>query len=195
MNRIRAFIALNLPVDVIRAAAAVQERLRAAAKAAGMRVGWVPAANMHVTLKFLGEIPEELAAAIADVLSAKLAGRPSLQVTVKGAGTFPEGSRPRVVWLGVQGEGDPVAALAGDVETWLEELGVARESRPFHAHLTLGRVKHGSGELVAGLEEELVGECNAREVVLYRSVLQRTGAEYVPLRRVLLGPEASTKNI
>jgi 2'-5' RNA ligase len=191
MTRIRAFVALNLPVELIRETAPLQARLRDAAKTAGMRVGWVPAANMHVTLKFLGEIPEELAPAVGEVLAKNLAGRAALPVTVKGAGVFPEGLRPRVVWIGVHSEGDALSALAADVETWLADLGLPRESRPFHAHLTVGRVKEGTGDLVTGLEEQLVGECVAEEVVLYRSVLQRSGAEYTALRRVRLGSRAS----
>jgi len=191
MIRIRAFVALNLPVELIREAAALQARLREAAKTAGMRVGWVPAANMHVTLKFLGEIPEELSLAIGEVLAKNLAGRAALPVTVKGAGTFPEGAPPRVVWIGVHSADDAVCALAADVETWLEDLGLAKESRPFHPHLTVGRVKEGTGDLVGGLENELVGDGLAQEVVLYKSMLQRAGAEYTPLCRVPLGSRTS----
>jgi len=116
MKTIRAFVALNLPLEIIQQAAEVQAELRQAADAAGLRVAWVPAANMHVTLKFLGSIPEEGAQAIADLLRERLAGRPALALDVRGVGAFPERGRPRVLWLGVQSEQDAVAALAADID-------------------------------------------------------------------------------
>jgi 2'-5' RNA ligase len=91
-----------------------------------------------------------------------------------------------VLWVGVSGEG--LDALAGELDAWLgEELGFAKEKRPFHAHLTLGRVKNGGGvDLLEGLDEHPFGSCVAHEVVLYKSVLQRRGAEYTPLARLAL---------
>jgi RNA 2',3'-cyclic 3'-phosphodiesterase len=186
MNRIRAFIAVNLPVAVTSKVTEVQTELRQRARQANMSVGWVPPTHMHVTLKFLAEIPEESVWAVRDLLKDKLATRSALPVVVKGTGAFPTRSKPRVIWVGLQSEGDALTALAKEVDLWLTEIGFSPETRAFHPHLTLGRVKQGGSDLLEGLEEVELGTCMISEVVLYQSVLQRQGAEYTPLARIAL---------
>lgn len=186
MERVRIFLALNLPIRVIEEVRAEQDKLRGVAEEAGMKVAWIPPPNMHVTLKFMGQAPVESALAIQDLLTPRLEARAPLSLNVSGAGAFPDRQQPRVLWVGVSGDG--LDELAGSVDAWLdEELGFAREKRPFHAHLTLGRVKSGGGvDLLEGLEEHPFGSCVAHEVVLYKSVLQQRGAEYTPLARFAL---------
>ena len=128
MNRIRAFIAANLPVETINRVVDLQAELRAGAKEAGMKVAWVPPANMHVTFKFLAEIPEESIWAVRDLLGERLPGRPTFPVDVRGLGAFPAEGAPRILWAGVQSLGDELQTLAADVESWLVELGF--EPRP-----------------------------------------------------------------
>jgi len=181
MNRIRAFVAASLPVETINKVTGLQAELRASAKNAGMTVAWVPSANMHVTLKFLAEIPEESLWAIRDLLSERLAERATFPVDVKGLGAFPSRSNPRVVWVGVQSLGDELAKLAADVETWLELLGFEKESRPFHPHLTLGRIKQGSTDLIGEREDLEIDHCTIQDIVLYQSVLSSRGVQYKPL--------------
>lgn len=187
MNTIRAFLAVNLPIKIIEAVREIQDRLRASAREAKMKVAWVPPPNMHVTLKFLGNIPDESVWAIQDTLLARLEGREVIPATVQGTGAFPDASRPRILWVGVHSENQQLEQLAKDIDAWLSELGFASEKRPFHAHLTLGRVKHGATDLLQGLEETVLGDCTIHEVVLYKSVLLRKGAEYTPLSRLPLG--------
>jgi 2'-5' RNA ligase len=84
------------------------------------------------------------------------------------------------------GDGGSLTELAAEVDQALETLGFPPETRPFHAHITLGRVKQGSSQdLLEGVEEISFkhSECTVHEVVLYRSVLERKGAEYTPLAR------------
>jgi len=186
LRHIRAFIAVNLPVAILQRVVELQKDLRARAQQAGLKVGWVPPTGMHVTLKFLAEIPEESVWAVRDVLRDRLVRRAGFTARVGGAGAFPSRERPRVLWLGVDGPSDELVRLAGDVESWLEELGFAREKRAFHPHLTLGRVKAGTADVLGGLETVDFGECSVTEVVLYQSVLKRQGAEYSPLARIPL---------
>ncbi|MFH1132429.1 MAG: RNA 2',3'-cyclic phosphodiesterase [Pseudomonadota bacterium] len=204
MKRIRTFIALNLPLAVINKVAEVQAQLKEVAANQRLHVGWVPPANIHVTLKFLGEIPEESVLAVSDLLGERLSSRAAIPVTVKGVGAFPVPQNPRVLWVGVQSEDDSLTALAKDVDTWLAELGFPEESRKFHPHLTLGRVKQRGKETVDVIEQigtatglslfetieelsnKMIDQTVAKEVVIYRSDLQRHGAEYTPLTKVFL---------
>lgn len=187
-NTIRAFVALNLPIPVIRRVAELQRELRNKAKKANIRVGWVPPPNLHVTLKFLGNIPAENAWAISDRLKQVLAARPSFGMQLQGTGAFPNRAKPRVLWLGLKSAGGELEQLAEDMEQWFEELGFAREQRDFHPHLTLGRVKSvmPSLDLLEGTDRVDLGRCSAAEVVLYESLLNRRGAEYSALARIPL---------
>ncbi|PID39252.1 MAG: RNA 2',3'-cyclic phosphodiesterase [Proteobacteria bacterium] len=200
MERIRAFVALNLPLDVLGELAEVQKTLRARARAVDRRLSWVPAANMHVTLKFLGDIPVEASYAIRDRLERELAGRESFPLSVGGLGVFPDQRRPRVLWAGVADGGEDGAGalmqLAADVEGWLDELGFEPDGRGFHAHVTLGRFKRGAtASDAAGAEfwsevEAPEQETRAVEIALYKSELTRSGAEYTALARYpLVSPD------
>lgn len=197
MQRIRTFVALNLPVSAINKVAELQKSLVKKAEQEDVRVGWVPAANMHLTLKFLGEISEENIPAVRDLLDTRLAERPAIKVSVGGVGVFPDFETPRVIWVGVRTEDESLGKLVSDVESWFSELGFADEERSFHAHLTLGRIKQLDGHPVSpgfleALQEQKdisLDTCVADEVVFYRSQLQRSGAEYLPLKRVRLCSE------
>lgn len=199
MEWIRAFVALNLPVAVVKDLAAVQRDLRAAAERGGARVSWVPAPNMHVTLKFLGNIDREAVYALRDRLGRELEGRATFPVSVQGLGVFPDAERPRVLWAGVEdlaaagtSSEAPLARLAADVDGWLDDLGYEPETRPFHGHVTLGRIKEPPARGPFWTETRLSEQrCAPIEVVLYSSVLQRQGAEYEALARYPLAGVAA----
>ena len=187
--KIRAFLAVNLSVPVTRAIAELQGALRQGIPRE-LRVAWVPPANLHLTIKFLGPTEPEAAAAIADTLATALEKTPPCEVRARGAGAFPDPRRPRVLWVGLE---DPSGGLAGVhrvVEDRMADLGFAREERPFSPHLTLGRVKDGHADvtaLLATTAERQLGTSIVREIVLYESRLRAQGAEYVALRRVPFG--------
>ncbi|MBW2732400.1 MAG: RNA 2',3'-cyclic phosphodiesterase [Deltaproteobacteria bacterium] len=186
---IRAFVALNLPVATLNRLAEAQKVLRRAAKQANVRVGWVPAANMHITLKFLGEIDAENIYAIRHRLGDRLIAWPAIDLRVEGLGVFPDVQRPRVLWAGLAAKGaQGVCELAEAVEEVLDELGFAREARPFHPHLTLGRIKEGDHPFWTDKRITDAGDGQGGEVVLYRSVLSGQGAEYKALARFPLQP-------
>ena len=141
-RQVRTFIAINMPVAVVRRIVDEVAAIKTAVAAAGHRVAWVPAANVHLTLKFLGPIKAEASEAIVARLTQGLAGRAPFEVEARGLGAFPSVERPRVLWAGVR-EQPALLALHKDIEGWMEELGFPRETRPYHPHLTVGRVGDG----------------------------------------------------
>lgn len=187
----RCFVAVDVPEGLRAAVGAAQARLRAAAPAADVR--WTEPAGFHLTLKFLGEVAERRAGELVAALGAAVAGRPPPALAAGGLGAFPAVRRARIVWLGLTAGAADLAALAAAVERALVPLGFPAEVRPFHGHVTLGRVRspRGAAALGAALERSgglEIGTWSADEVVLYRSHLGRTGARYEALARLALGP-------
>ncbi len=186
---IRSFIAVKIPNTY---KAPIQELL-ADFKSTGAAVRWVKPESIHITLKFLGNIKEELVDKIALKISESVANRKYIELQVKGCGAFPGIKSPRVIWLGIQGEVNLLGELQADLEKRLIPLGFAPEKRPFKAHLTLGRVKgsRGKGRLISILREKSNFELDpfeVKEVVLYRSDLKPTGAEYTALKVLPFAP-------
>ena len=156
-------------------------------------VAWVAEANLHVTLKFLGQIEAGRVAPIAEALGAVASRTPSFELAVRGLGAFPTPVRARVVWVGLEPIG-PLAAVAAELDTALGTLGIPRESRPFAAHVTLGRVRESRRNL--GLADALArpAECGRLPVTrlsLMRSELHPRGARYTELTSVVLAGAAS----
>jgi 2'-5' RNA ligase len=191
----RLFVALDPPEPVRRRLAALGVDLRRAASRAADAVRWVPPENVHLTLQFLGAVPEERVADVeAAVRAAASVARP-LSLEVRGAGGFPNARRPRVVWAGLGGDVAPLAALARDLGRRLAPLGFAPEERPFSPHLTLGRARDGRG--APGLAGALARAAEAdgtpwrvAEVVLVESHLSPGGPRYEVVARAPLGGPA-----
>ena len=188
----RLFVALEPPEAVRRRIAAVTEKLRRSAGAAAGEVRWVPHENVHLTVQFLGAVPEERVEAVGGAIAATAARARPLLLEVKGAGGFPNSRRPRVVWLGLAGEVEALAALAGDLAKRLAPLGFPPETRPFAAHLTLGRARDsrgapGLGGALAAAAQDEGTAWRAAELVLFESHLSPKGPRYEPVRRAPLG--------
>lgn len=176
----RLFIALDLPEQVGAALSELVERLRKSAR--GPR--WVRLEGVHITLKFIGEAHDDQAERIRAAL-ATIRGLAPVEMRFSGLGFFPSERCPRVFWAGIEG-GPPLAALAAAIETTLEPLGIAREKRDFHPHITLARLESmdGVGVLRAAATEMATTEfgcATVTEFYLYQSVLKRSGAEYTRL--------------
>ena len=175
----RCFVAIDLP-DAIRAAlSAAQERLRAAAPRADVR--WVDPAAMHLTLKFLGAVPDDRVPAVRDALEATVGGHSPIGLACAGLGVFPGPRRPRVFWAGMTAGLAELGRLARAIETAMEALGFPREARPFAGHVTLGRARstRGVAPIATALAEagaQELGAWTAAEVVLFQSHLRSTGA-------------------
>jgi 2'-5' RNA ligase len=192
-NTIRTFIAVEMDPAIRRAAAALIDKFRAA----GADVGWVAAENMHLTLKFLGDLREEDVPRVCEAVRGAVAGVAPFELEIRGAGAFPNLSRPRVIWLGAAKGDEAMADLADRIEAVLESLGLPREARRFHAHLTLGRVRRTQrmpGPAISALTRLVqehaaaqIGRTSVEEVVVFSSQLKPTGAVYEALCRAELG--------
>jgi len=156
-------------------------------------VAWVAADNLHVTLKFLGDTDEAHVPALLDALGTAAAGTAAFEVAVRGLGAFPSPLRARVVWAGLE-EPPVLGELAGRVDAALAALGVPRESRPFSAHVTLGRVREPRRNLAlaAALAQPAdFGRLPVTRLSLMRSDLQPRGARYTEVAGVFLAGASS----
>jgi 2'-5' RNA ligase len=181
MEKKRLFLAVNLGVAPTRKIADAVTKMRAAAEKRGLRVGWVPPANLHVTLKFLGWSTADVVAAVRDRVHAAASGRRAFEVAARGAGGFPSDGNARVLWVGVSDPSGTLVEIAGALDGTLAELGFAREERSFHPHVTVGRVKDGRGteDVLAPWRRTEFGTSLVREIVLYESHMKASGSEYV----------------
>jgi len=169
--------------------AAAVERLRPLAPG----VGWVTRDNVHLTLKFLGGVESPRLAAIESALSTAATGHGAFELTVRGLGAFPTPMRPRVLWAGVAGGVAELTALAARIDDALHALGVPRETRPFAAHVTLGRVREprANPRLAEALDaSETFGRQPVTRVSLMRSDLSPRGARYTELAGLSLSDTA-----
>ncbi|MHC1593564.1 MAG: RNA 2',3'-cyclic phosphodiesterase [Methermicoccaceae archaeon] len=175
----RLFTAVKLPESLTPVVAELEAQLPST------HLKLVRADIAHITLKFIGEVLEEELPRIVQALSGVRMGR--FEATLKGVGAFPSAKKPRVVWMGCEGE---FAPLFEQVENALFSVGVKRETRQFHAHLTLARVKRLTGEDAALLESLIerhesthFGEFGVNEFVLVQSTLTPEGPIYRELER------------
>jgi len=184
---LRVFIAIDLP-ETLRAEIG---RLQASLKKLGADVRWVRPEGVHLTLKFLGEVEEKTVEALAGSVESVCAVHPPPTLALAGTGVFPDQRRPRVVWVGLEGDLAPLTELQQAIDRAAEAFGFEPEKRAFNPHLTLGRVRSGRGQqdLLAALDrlrpEPL--SFTAVEVRLIRSDLKPSGAVYTPLRVFPLG--------
>jgi 2'-5' RNA ligase len=188
----RLFVALEPPEPVRRRLGALAADLRRGAGRAADEVRWVEAEKVHLTLQFLGAVPEERVAAVEEAVRAAAAGARPLSLEVKGAGGFPNARRPRVLWAGLGGDVEALAALAADLGRRLAPLGFPPEDRPFSPHLTLGRARdrRGAPGLAGALAHAAQADgapWRAGEVVLVESHLSPKGPRYEPVATFPLG--------
>ncbi len=194
MNRppdtIRAFVALPAGPELLEALLRLQQQL--AGRMPVKAVRWSRRDQLHLTLKFLGNVPTNRVAELTAALRSAVVGFAPMRLRVEGTGAFPDFLRPRVVWAGVTGELDQLALLQRRVETATAPFGDHQEARSFQPHLTLGRVTatgHAAREAGLALEAMrvgVVGEWPANEVRLIRSQLAAAGASYSDLARLPL---------
>jgi RNA 2',3'-cyclic 3'-phosphodiesterase len=179
-NGVRIFAALDVP-EVVRATLA---ELADGLKKTCHSARWTHLQGVHITLKFIGEVPSDKVEAIRVALG-DLPGFAPIKLRFAGLGFFPSVRRPRVFWAGVEG-GSQLAGLAAAIEAKLEPLGIAPEERDFHPHLTLARFESPQGAQALAAAVEALGTpefgCEVcSEFHLYQSVLKRSGAEYTRL--------------
>lgn len=182
----RAFLALELPPDVRARLTAVRRELARH----GGAVRWARDDQLHVTVKFLGDVEATALDALHEALLASLSATPPLAAAVRGLGAFPDLRRPRVVWAGI--ECAALTRIAVAVDGAAAAIGVAPEARPFHAHVTLGRVKEAAGSAplrraIGVRQADQFGACVFTELLAFRSDLRRDGALYTKLWSIPFG--------
>ncbi|MBN1584073.1 MAG: RNA 2',3'-cyclic phosphodiesterase [Anaerolineae bacterium] len=191
MSLVRAFIALELPQTILDKIERLQERLKQDVPSGLVR--WVRPDGIHLTLYFLGDVPEEQISDIAGAMCQACTPYARFVISIAGLGCFPNASHPRVVWVGVDEQTGTLARLQQAVERALVPLGFPPETRSFHPHLTLGRVKGGDRERVQVLGETItrarvdIGRIEMASVSLMRSELLPGGAVYTQLAEAALG--------
>jgi len=188
MAKLRLFVAIEIGDIIKKRFRECQERL----KAAGGGIKWVDVGNIHITLKFLGEIPVEKVEQVKRQLQSLQPVAP-VAINIAGAGFFPNDRAPRVIWLGIEAPPE-LGQLAARVEQSLESLGIPKENRPFAPHLTLGRFRavDGLAPLLGILRQQepvQMGSFTAAEFSLYESQIASGGSIYKKIARFPFTPE------
>jgi 2'-5' RNA ligase len=179
----RVFLAIELPEDVKNRIILIQDELKILLK--GIR--WTRPEGIHLTLKFFGNIYEKEIIHISEVIAENTKNAETISLNGGEIGAFPNPGRPRVLWLGLNGDIERLSILQEAIDIDLEVYGYKRERRKFSPHLTLGRVK-SSGERIMNLsqvikrgEDYRAGQFNSRGLTLFQSELKPGGAIYTKL--------------
>ncbi len=173
----RLFVALEIPSDVRENLAALLKSLHAVSP----QTRWVRPENLHVTLKFIGEMPETKLAAIRNAL-AGVQSEQHVALDFRGLGFFPNEKHPRVFWAGIEASPN-LKTLAAEIDGATEKLGIPREQRPFSPHLTLARfepprLQETLRAAILENEEREFGSLRISQFHLVESKLKPSGAEY-----------------
>lgn len=186
MTVIRAFVAIDLTPEIRQRLDQVTSQLRQGLNDVPIR--WVPGSNIHLTLKFLGDVSLNNLEMLQKVLRTEVEGHHPFEISIGGLGAFPTMRHPRVVWVGVEAPSE-LGSIQHSIDTAMEKLGYTREDRPFSAHLTLGRVSrnatsrdtHLIGEALETTKIGFLGVVQIDAVHLFRSDLRPTGSVYTKI--------------
>jgi len=186
---IRSFIAIELDEKIHAFLADIQGKL----KASEANVKWVKAENIHLTLKFLGNVTLDNIEKIKAILDEIAIGYKPYILSLSEIGAFPKLDHPRVIWVGTKEGVEETKTLAGDLEEELSAIGFEKEKRPFKSHLTLGRIRSPKNkqelkEIVETINNEIQAASNEQRVsiehlTLFQSTLTPQGSIYAPLHK------------
>jgi len=189
---IRTFIAIELPKHVQSGLKNLQEEI----KEYRIKITWTRPENIHLTLKFLGDIKPEMVPSIGRIIETAARECPSMELSSKAIGFFPSVKRPRVLWTGIYGQTEALAGLYKKLEVGLSALGFPMEPRTFTAHLTLGRFKGGGTaelfiDMMKKFQDVSTDTFIADSLILFKSKLLPSGPVYSKLLSVPLTTENS----
>lgn len=172
-------------METANAIAASAEMLQRRAKDARIELKWVAPVNYHVTVKFLGQVRDDAVGAIRDALAQACTGVEPFKLRCAKLGGFPSLEKASVVWAGA--DGDAIGEVAKRVDAAMVRLGFAAETRPFHAHVTIARLRENRPlrELVLPLAEQMFGTSKIDGVTLFESETKSTGPVYTELHRIV----------
>lgn len=180
----RCFIAIDLSDKVLRNVTQLKERLSTRVST----VRWTRAEQIHLTLKFLGEVPDRDVPVVCEYAQEVASRFGPIDLKVAGVGCFPPRGGVRIVWAGMADPSGELFRCYQALENAFADLGFNKEGRPFHPHLTIGRVNNPreSDEIrriLKSNEDFDAGSYTADELVVYQSVLKKTGPIYAPMAR------------
>ena len=181
----RTFIAIEMPVKVKDLIASHVERLKGLVPRG---VKWVNPRTAHLTLAFLGNVPDIRLPTLPQIVDSVAAASPPIHLKTGPLGAFPNPHRPRVLWLGLDGDTQLLSRMQGHLQDALEADGFPRERRAFNPHVTLGRAR-GKGAIPEAVLNRLAEDTLAlevREIVLMSSVLTARGPIHMPIHRAPL---------
>ncbi len=183
MSVIRAFIAIELTPEVQNSLEKVSRKLQAQVNARVVR--WVPPENIHLTLKFLGDVSVKNLDVLQELIAGEAAQHKPMEFSVGGLGAFPKTRRPRVIWVGIEAPAE-LHALQRSIEARTTRIGYPPDNRPFSPHLTIGRVNRSAspedirniGDVLNAMPVGFLGAVRVQAVHLFKSDLRPTGAVY-----------------
>jgi len=186
MSVIRAFIAIDLSPEILQQLELVLQNYKS--QLGQVPIRWVAATNIHLTLKFLGDVSLSNLNMLTDMIQTEVSNHHQFEVSVGGSGAYPNIKQPRVLWVGVEAPPE-LTTIQNEIETTSARLGYAREERAFSPHLTIGRVSRNATPqdvkaISKSLETTRVGFLGAtcvEKVYLYKSDLRPAGAIYTQI--------------
>jgi 2'-5' RNA ligase len=186
MAVIRAFIAVDLSQDIQNRLDEVVNKYKS--QLIQIPIRWVAGSNIHLTLKFLGDVSISNLNVLTDMIQTEISSHHQFEISVGGSGAFPNIRQPRIVWVGVEAPPE-LTAIQNGIEATTGRLGYAREERAFSPHLTLGRVSRNAtsqdvktiSKVLESTKVGFLGATCVEKVHLYRSDLQPTGAVYTQI--------------
>jgi RNA 2',3'-cyclic 3'-phosphodiesterase len=193
--QIRAFAAASLPPALLEAIREEQQTL--ARQCERETVRWTGAEQLHLTLRFYGNVPSGQLPALQEALGRAVTGLPALSLIAKGLGCFPSPQRPAVLWVGLEGDVAELIELQRRIELETAPFGSHSEERRFHPHLTIGRVKAAGpgarrvGDVIRATALGQLGSWPVNEITLVQSRLSPHGSRYTALAQFELGADAT----
>ena len=186
MKAIRAFIAVDLAPEILDHIDNISMQLKS--RLSDIPIRWVPSDNIHLTLKFLGDVSTSNLDMLNKIIITEAEKQSPFELSVGELGAFPSIPRPRVIWIGIEAPSE-LSILQKGIENETARMGYARERRPFSAHLTIGRVSRNAnanqvrqiGDVLANCKVGFIGATRVDAVYLYRSDLRPAGAVYTKL--------------
>jgi len=186
---LRTFLAIDLPSSLHSAIGQKQKDLKRELPG----IAWVKLENLHVTLKFFGDTPEEKIPELQKVVQQTVKEIPSFVITLRGFGVFPDKRSPRTLWTGIEGEAAVLVDLANRIESAVVPFGFPQEGKTFRPHLTLARIKKDHRSIGQAIEKAgvladpfIFGRVLVEQVTLFKSDLRPTGSIYTKLWAVSL---------
>lgn len=184
----RVFCAVDLPLDLKDKLAAHTNQLR---RSTDFKASWTRPDNIHLTIKFLGEVPAPDVVKLSNAAARATKPLSPFKLAVEQTGAFPSCSRPRVLWIGITDSDKQLARLQIQLEDECAIEGFPKETRPFHPHLTLARIRHAANAGALGTAHRSLMfeplQIEVSELLVIRSELGKEGSKYTPISRHPLG--------